>query len=160
PPAISPPPRTRAASTSRCLAAPPRRCCAGPTRSGTSAPTVGSKCRPSTASATRTPTRCPRRHASATADKTAPPTDLMHGLGRPGYKADAINAAANGNVMLSHQDHRITALMRSLCEQTQAIAPDIRLLFVTNLRPENEEIDDLGPDGVSNIAQYYSRREA
>lgn len=50
--------------------------------------------------------------------------------------------------------------MRAIAERTLRIAPGIRLLFVTNLRPEATAISDLGPDGVDNVAQHYWRRAA
>jgi D-alanine-D-alanine ligase len=46
-----------------------------------------------------------------------------------------------------------------LVARTRAVADDLRLLYVTNLRVE-EELRDLGPDGVHNTAQHYTRREA
>jgi D-alanine-D-alanine ligase len=52
----------------------------------------------------------------------------------------------------------LAALMRGLATEALDIAPDIRLLFVTNLRVG--EAIDIGPDGISNIAQYYTQREA
>lgn len=48
--------------------------------------------------------------------------------------------------------------MRSLASKAQEIAPQLELLFITNIRPD--DVADLGPHGVLNAAQYYSRREA
>jgi D-alanine-D-alanine ligase len=48
--------------------------------------------------------------------------------------------------------------MRRLAGQTRAIAADLRVLFVTNLR--SEDLADLGPDGVVNTAQYYTQAQA
>jgi D-alanine-D-alanine ligase len=48
--------------------------------------------------------------------------------------------------------------MRTLAAATLARGPEFRLLFVTNLH--DGEVTDLGPDGVTNVAQYYSQREA
>jgi D-alanine-D-alanine ligase len=50
--------------------------------------------------------------------------------------------------------------MRDLASRTLAVAPGIRLLFVTNLRPDAEAILDIGPGGVDNTAQFYTRRAA
>jgi len=49
-------------------------------------------------------------------------------------------------------------LIRKVADAAYEAAPDTRLLFVTNLR--EGEIFDIGPEGISNIAQYYSRRQA
>ncbi|HEY6551013.1 MAG TPA: hypothetical protein VIY71_07435 [Solirubrobacterales bacterium] len=52
----------------------------------------------------------------------------------------------------------LVSLMREIVDKTLEIAPELRLLFVTNIR--TGEIVDLGPNGVENIAQHYSRDEA
>jgi D-alanine-D-alanine ligase len=52
----------------------------------------------------------------------------------------------------------VTAAMRQLIELTQAVAPSVHLVFVTNLR--SGELRDIGPDGVDNEAQYYTLLEA
>lgn len=51
-----------------------------------------------------------------------------------------------------------SARIRLIIDEAMQIAPDIRLLFVTNIR--TGEFTDLGPDGVMNTAQYYTRRQA
>lgn len=48
--------------------------------------------------------------------------------------------------------------LRATVDEALAAAPDIRLWFVTNIR--TSEFTDLGPDGVVNSAQYYTRRQA
>jgi|SRR5579862_623672 len=48
--------------------------------------------------------------------------------------------------------------MRSLADQIMEMAPQLELLFVTNIR--DGELRDVGPEGVVNVGQYYSRREA
>jgi D-alanine-D-alanine ligase len=48
--------------------------------------------------------------------------------------------------------------MRTVVDLTLAITSDIRLLFVTNI--QSGEMADLGPDGVLNTVQYYTRRQA
>lgn len=48
--------------------------------------------------------------------------------------------------------------IRRVAASTEAMASSLRLLFVTNLR--SDEFTDLGPEGVLNSAQYYTRREA
>lgn len=53
---------------------------------------------------------------------------------------------------------QLTTLMRAVANEALVLAPELRLLFVTNLR--EGDVVDLGPDGVANIAQYYSRRQA
>jgi D-alanine-D-alanine ligase len=52
----------------------------------------------------------------------------------------------------------LASLMRALATNTLAIAPELRLLFVTNLRIK--EATDVGSGGLTNMAQYYSQREA
>jgi hypothetical protein len=49
--------------------------------------------------------------------------------------------------------------IRGLVTTTKHAADELRLLFVTNLRPEEDPVD-LGPAGVLNTAQHYTRREA
>ncbi len=48
--------------------------------------------------------------------------------------------------------------MRSLADQVSEMASQLELLFVTNIR--DGEVTDVGPSGVVNVGQYYSRREA
>jgi len=48
--------------------------------------------------------------------------------------------------------------IRRVVATTEAMASGLRLLFVTNLR--SDDFTDLGPEGVLNSAQYYTRREA
>ncbi|HMJ74070.1 MAG TPA: hypothetical protein VK471_12005 [Solirubrobacterales bacterium] len=49
--------------------------------------------------------------------------------------------------------------IRGVVAGTMEAADDLRLLFVTNLRSEGH-LHDLGPGGVMNSAQHYTRREA
>jgi D-alanine-D-alanine ligase len=64
--------------------------------------------------------------------------------------------------MDSEQNGPNAAILRGrlqrLAAETKAIAPEITLLFVTNLR--DGPIRDLGPDGIDNAAQYYSQVQA
>lgn len=55
---------------------------------------------------------------------------------------------------------RMVRSLRTIIEQTRALAPNIRLIFVTNIRPDDHTLRDLGPDGVDNLAQYYLQRDA
>jgi D-alanine-D-alanine ligase len=48
--------------------------------------------------------------------------------------------------------------MRVVANQALEVAPEIKLLFVTNI--QRGELADLGPHGVLNSAQYYTRRQA
>lgn len=48
--------------------------------------------------------------------------------------------------------------VRAISAALRAAAASVELLFVTNLR--DGELVDIGPDGVVNAGQYYSRREA
>jgi D-alanine-D-alanine ligase len=52
----------------------------------------------------------------------------------------------------------VSGRMRSVAAKALEIAPRLELLFVTNVRCD--DVADLGPDGVLNAAQYYTRREA
>jgi D-alanine-D-alanine ligase len=52
----------------------------------------------------------------------------------------------------------VSRRMRSVASKALELAPRLELLFVTNIRAD--DIADLGPDGVLNAAQYYTRREA
>jgi D-alanine-D-alanine ligase len=52
----------------------------------------------------------------------------------------------------------LTELMHAVADKALEMAPELRLLFVTNLRAG--EVTDVGPDGITNLAQYYSQREA
>ncbi|MCW2995083.1 MAG: hypothetical protein JWQ18_2578 [Conexibacter sp.] len=49
-------------------------------------------------------------------------------------------------------------LMRLVASQTRDAASQVTLLFVTNLY--QGELADLGPDGILNTAQHYTRRQA
>jgi D-alanine-D-alanine ligase len=49
-------------------------------------------------------------------------------------------------------------LMRAVARKTLDKAQDLRFLYVTNIR--TGEVTDLGPNGITNIAQYYARSEA
>jgi D-alanine-D-alanine ligase len=53
---------------------------------------------------------------------------------------------------------RLSERIRAIIGETLKIAPEVRLLFVTNIR--TGEFADLGPDGVMNSAQYYTRHQA
>lgn len=56
-------------------------------------------------------------------------------------------------------DHaHVAQLMRLVASRTLDISSQITLLFVTNV--SQGELADLGPNGVLNIAQYYTRRQA
>src|SRR4051812_30210138 len=48
--------------------------------------------------------------------------------------------------------------MRTVADQALERAAGLELLFITNLHTGVDS--DLGPDGVSNAAQYYTRRQA
>ena len=48
--------------------------------------------------------------------------------------------------------------LRQLAARTLAIAAEVTLVFVTNLR--TGDLRDVGPDGIDNSAQYYSRAQA
>ena len=54
----------------------------------------------------------------------------------------------------------LTDAIGPLVARTREVAEDLRLLYVTNLRAGEEPLRDLGPDGVRNTAQYYTRLEA
>lgn len=54
-------------------------------------------------------------------------------------------------------DH-VTALMRGLADSALTRAAELELLFVTNL--QSGVLEDLGPAGVLNSAQHYTRRQA
>jgi D-alanine-D-alanine ligase len=58
--------------------------------------------------------------------------------------------------LAAYQD--VAELMRKIADATLAMASQLRVLFVTNLRWE--DLSDLGPDGVVNTSQYYTQREA
>jgi D-alanine-D-alanine ligase len=55
-------------------------------------------------------------------------------------------------------DHQLAALMRTVADRALERSADLELLFVTNLHTGVE--GDLGPDGVLNAAQFYTRRQA
>lgn len=57
-----------------------------------------------------------------------------------------------------NSDLSVSERIRSIVGETLEMAPDVRLLFVTNIR--TGEFTDLGPNGVMNTAQYYTRRQA
>lgn len=61
------------------------------------------------------------------------------------------NDAADYNVL-------VDAISRAVASASE-LAEELRLLFVTNLR-SGANLYDLGPEGVMNSAQYYTRREA
>jgi D-alanine-D-alanine ligase len=52
----------------------------------------------------------------------------------------------------------VEKVMRDLAIKTLELAQDLRFLFVTNIR--SGEVIDLGPNGITNIAQYYAQTEA
>ena len=52
----------------------------------------------------------------------------------------------------------VAGRLRQIVDATAAVAHDVRVLFVTNLRWE--DLVDLGPDGVNNTSQYYTERQA
>jgi D-alanine-D-alanine ligase len=52
----------------------------------------------------------------------------------------------------------LASLMRSVASKTCELAGELELLFVTNL--QHGTVADLGPQGVLNTAQYYTRRQA
>ena len=52
----------------------------------------------------------------------------------------------------------LAADMATLSQKALALADEIELLFVTNVR--DGPMEDLGPDGVLNAGQHYSRRQA
>jgi D-alanine-D-alanine ligase len=53
----------------------------------------------------------------------------------------------------------LTSAISDAVTQAKEAARDLRLLFVTNLREEGD-LQDLGPQGVLNSAQWYTAREA
>ncbi len=53
---------------------------------------------------------------------------------------------------------QVVAAMSTLADRAVQFAPNLTLLFVTNIR--DGELIDLGPQGISNIAQYYTREQA
>jgi D-alanine-D-alanine ligase len=55
-------------------------------------------------------------------------------------------------------DPQVVAAMSTLADQAEQFAPNLTLLFVTNIR--DGELIDVGPRGISNIAQYYTRGQA
>lgn len=59
---------------------------------------------------------------------------------------------------LSPEPDDVTRLMRVVSEKALEVAADITLLFVVNL--QSGEVADLGPEGVLNTAQYYTRDQA
>src|SRR5947209_1842199 len=52
----------------------------------------------------------------------------------------------------------VSQRMRAVASKALEVAPRLELLFITNIR--SGEVADLGPHGVLNAAQYYTRREA
>lgn len=62
----------------------------------------------------------------------------------------------NAPVPEPHQE--IAQLMRAVADSTIESAADIEVLFVTNL--QHGDMIDVGPHGIVNTAQYYSRRQA
>lgn len=57
-----------------------------------------------------------------------------------------------------HDRAGIAGLMRTVARETLAAAPGVHMMFVTNIH--EGEVADLGPDGLLNTAQYYTRRQA
>jgi D-alanine-D-alanine ligase len=57
-----------------------------------------------------------------------------------------------------HDRLRVSERIRAIIGETLEMAPEVRLLFVTNIR--TGEFADLGPEGVMNTAQYYTRQQA
>ncbi len=53
---------------------------------------------------------------------------------------------------------QVVALMARLADRAVNFAPELTLLFVTNIR--EGEVVDVGPAGISNVAQYYTRQQA
>ena len=58
----------------------------------------------------------------------------------------------------SRVDPHLIELMSMLAQQVTDLAPQITLLFVTNIR--EEDVFDVGPEGISNVSQYYTRDQA
>lgn len=52
----------------------------------------------------------------------------------------------------------LAARMRTVADRVLEIAPDVTVYFVTNL--QNGAVADVGPDGILNTAQYYTRAQA
>src|SRR5450759_4350528 len=61
-------------------------------------------------------------------------------------------------VLGSVVDKRLVGRMSMPAQQAIDVAPDLTLLFVTNIR--DGDVIDIGPDGVSNMSQYYTRNQA
>ena len=61
-----------------------------------------------------------------------------------------------GTVAGSHAE--LVERMRAIADQTAAMVADVNLLFVTNL--QQGELTDVGPEGLLNTAQHYTRRQA
>jgi D-alanine-D-alanine ligase len=59
---------------------------------------------------------------------------------------------------LAENPARLVPQLRHLADQARKAAPGITLLFVTNLRDVAPA--DVGPDGILNVAQYYTRAQA
>jgi D-alanine-D-alanine ligase len=55
-------------------------------------------------------------------------------------------------------DPNLVELMSTLARQATDLAPQTTLLFVTNIR--EGDAFDVGPDGISNVSQYYTRDQA
>ncbi len=55
-------------------------------------------------------------------------------------------------------DDRVVASMSRLADRAVDFAPDLNLLFVTNIR--EGAVVDIGPGGISNVSQYYTRQQA
>jgi D-alanine-D-alanine ligase len=55
-------------------------------------------------------------------------------------------------------DEHVVGLMSMLADQAIEVAPEVTLLFVTNIR--DGDVVDIGPDGISNVSQYYTRDQA
>lgn len=52
----------------------------------------------------------------------------------------------------------LVSKMRTVSDKTLEMVPKLRLLFVTNVRDDNQ-VTDLRPSGIDNTAQHYSRVE-
>jgi D-alanine-D-alanine ligase len=55
-------------------------------------------------------------------------------------------------------DDQVVVAMSRLADRAVDFAPGLNLLFVTNIR--DSEVIDVGPDGISNVSQHYTRQQA
>lgn len=60
--------------------------------------------------------------------------------------------------MVHPHDGELASTLRYLADQAFSAAPHVELVFVTNI--QQGDLHDLGPDGILNTAQYYTRAEA